>query len=740
MSKLEVAHNKPWEQARFGLYGRVSTPEQKDALEAQMSDLRTRVLAKNGVIVAELSDVGTGRRSKQRRGYQQLYQLIEKREIDYLLTRDLSRLSRDLSNLDQTWRFCHQNGVVIFDTQVGVVNELYCWALGLVAKLMPSIGAEQVRTSLAVKARKGLHLGRPPLGYECVEVAGEKGHLKVVDEDAKIVKRIFARALAGWSLRGQARALNFEDGVKSPRGSRWSSEAVRYILSNPVYRSTILWGRTKTYFHAISEAFQREDRPEAEWIRSLGSHEPLATEADFDSVQAILAGNKSGTTNKKRGPAVFLSSLIKCPKCGRPDEHGHVHGGSMSVVGGDGRRLRMRCINANAGKCDNNRTFYRDHILQAVLQGLIDHLRSPEALTMFIEAQNTASKRRLEEIGTSRRKTEKRIKTLDTEIKRLTDHIAKGLSATALGDGIKLRETETRELIARLEDIENSSVTFELKPPSLAEYADMAERMMANVSTNSKDPGDVELSEHLEALVKHVYVHPLVENGKKTFEVEVFGKLATLVTGSLSYRAQHCKGKSGKDILTQDTITVARAAQKLVMALPRKRGSGRKPPRKQVLRRLEPDLARILSRSAVPLTASGIVSKLAEEGIQRTVTAVHNALDRRPETFVRIRKNGFMLRSRWARQSVRYFTRTAEIVAMAREVLEESRKPMQPDEIIGRFHEEPRSRRIYGDDELAILRTVLSKHADDFEAKGRQHARWILRASSDFEPSTALAA
>jgi DNA invertase Pin-like site-specific DNA recombinase len=739
MFELKVAHDKPWEGARFGLYGRVSTPDQSAALDAQLSFLRNEVTSKKGHIVAEHCDVGTGRRSKQRTGYQQMLKLIEQRAIDYLFVRDLSRLSRKFGTLDDLWHFSRQNGVVLVDGQIGVIDGLICWALGLVAQVMPAVGGEQVRTSLAVKARKGLHLGRPPLGYECVEKDGEKGHLEIVEEDARIVRRIFERALAGVSLRGQAQILNFKDKVPSPRDALWTSETVRYILTNPVYRKDIVWGRTRNFFHAMTEAFKRDYPPEAEWIRALGTHEPLVSEADFDRVQEILARNETGKKNKKVGPPAFLSSLIKCPDCSRIDDEGNVQGGSMSVVGGDGRRLRMRCINANVGKCNNRRTFYRDQILQAVLGGLLDHLKSPRAMEMFLQEHNAASERRLAEVGPSRGKAEKRIKVLETEIKRLVDQLAKGINADELQGGITLRKDEKFKLTAQLEDIENSSVIFALNPPSLADYASMAERMMANLSGSGQEPEDIELREHLEALVKHVYVHPLVENGKKTFEVEVFGKLATLVTGAVSYRAQHRKDMGGKDILTRDIITTARAAQKLVMAFPRKRGSGQKPPRNQVLRRLEPDLARILSDSLVPMTARVIVSKLAEEGIWRTITGVHNALNRRPDTFVRIRKNGFMLRSRWAKQPVRYFTTTAEIVAVAREVLGESRKPMRPEEILKRFHEKGPKRRIFGD-ELAILRNVLSKHADDFEAKGRQNARWILRTDSDIGSAPTLAA
>jgi DNA invertase Pin-like site-specific DNA recombinase len=728
----KVAHNKPWESARFGLYARVSTPEQKASLDSQLTSLRREVTLKKGRIVAVLSDVGTGARSKQRRDYQTMLKLVGGQQIDYLYIRDISRLSRKFGTLEELWHFCRQNGVVIVDQQVGVITGLFLWALGMVAQLMRGVQGEQVRNSLAVKARKGLHVGRAPIGYECVEIKGEKGHLEKVPDEAKLVQRIFKRALSGMSLRGQAWILNFKERVPSPGGSLWSSEGVRYILSNQVYRKDILWGRTRTYFHAISEAFQRDDVDEVDWIRAIGTHEALVSGSDFDQVQAILARNESQYKPRKAGPPVFLSGLIKCPDCSKVDADGNVLGGTMSVVSADGRRSRMRCSNASAGKCNNRRTFYRDHILEAILGGLLDHLKSPKAITMFIEEHEAACETRLKQAGRSRRKAEKRIKTLETEIKRLVDRLADGENADELQTGISDRKTEKFELMTQLDDIENWSVTFKVSSRSLADYAAMAERMMANLSGN-EGPEDIELREYLEALVKHVYVYPLQPKG---FEVEVFGKLANLVTGSLSYRAEHRKGSLGKDILTKETLTISRAAEKLVMAFPRKGGPSRKPRRKHDGRRPEPELVRILSGSAVPMTASAIVGKLAEKGLKRTITSVHLALDRRPEQFVHVRKNGFMLRSRWERQPLRYFLTTAEIVAMARVVVDVSPRPMRPQEIIDQFH--AKGRKIFGA-ELRILQIVLSKHASDFEAKGRRFARWILRTSPGLAPS-ALAA
>lgn len=149
-------------------------------------------------------------------------------------------------------------------------------------------------------------------------------------------------------------------------------------------------------------------------------------------------------------------------------------------------------------------------------------------------------------------------------------------------------------------------------------------------------------------------------------------------------------------------------------------------------RQHEPELIGVLSRSSVPLTAKVIAERLSQKGVRRNVLAVHNALARRPEIFVHVRKNGFMLRANWEKAPVRYFLRTEEIVQMASDVLDNTRAPMRPAEIIEKFH--ANGRRIYGD-EIGSLRTVLQKHSEHFEAKGRQYARWILRpfAEPDYE-------
>jgi DNA invertase Pin-like site-specific DNA recombinase len=719
MLNLEVAHNKPFEGARFALYGRVSTPGQLPALEAQFSSLRNDVAQKKGRIVKELSDVRTGALTKKRAGYQGVLKIVGDREIDYLFVRDVSRLGRKFGKLQELWSYCRQNGVVILDAQVGIVTSMHLWALGMVAELMRGVQGEQVRASLAVKARDGFFLGSPPYGYECVEVEGKKGQLKVVPGEAKVVKRIFKRALDGFSLRAQTQILNFQEECLSPGGSLWSTETVRYILTNPVYRKDILWGRTKTYFDAITEDLTREKVDSADWIRALGSHTSLVSASDFDKVQAILSRNRS-YPRKKSGPPVFLSGLLKCPYCSKVDEDGNVRGGTLFVAGGDKYGVRMRCTDANSGKCVNRRTFYRHHLLRSVLQGLADHLRSPQAFNVYLEEHNNAIKRRLKEKGLSRRKIEKRLVAVASEIKKLIDLMAKGINRKSYSEGITLREQEEADLAARLDEIENATVTFELNSPSLVKYVAMADKMIEELAhRRSAETEHVELREHLESLIQHVYVHPLKPKG---FEVEVFGKLATLVTGQVSYRAAHHKSQPGKDILTQETLTVARAADKLVIRLPRKlkieldrRDKG--------VRRPEPDLKRILVRSAVPLSASMIIERLAEKGVERSFPAIYNALDRRPELFVKIRGHGFMLRCIWEKQPLKYFVTTEEVAQMAQQVLREFGEPMRPEAMLEAFHKN--DRRLYGN-ELSALRQVLSRHAD-FEPKGRRNARWILR-------------
>jgi site-specific DNA recombinase len=84
-------------------------------------------------------------------------------------------------------------------------------------------GAKKVRRGMAGVVRDGRHAGGRAYGYRAV--LGHPGRLEIVEEEASIVRRIFAAYATGRPPRDIAHDLNRE-GVRPPRGQRWNASTI----------------------------------------------------------------------------------------------------------------------------------------------------------------------------------------------------------------------------------------------------------------------------------------------------------------------------------------------------------------------------------------------------------------------------------------------------------------------------------------------------------------------------------
>lgn len=155
-------------------------------------------------------------------------------EYDTLLVAKLDRLSRDYPTLAVVERRLQRYGVDVVSAAEengdGPIAEFIRGQLALVAQLERAMIAERVGAGKAKRKAQGRHVhGRIPFGYR----SGGEG-LLVPDENAELVRRIYADAKAGDSPAKTARTLNRE-GIASPQGRSWSRQTVRLILTNPIY-------------------------------------------------------------------------------------------------------------------------------------------------------------------------------------------------------------------------------------------------------------------------------------------------------------------------------------------------------------------------------------------------------------------------------------------------------------------------------------------------------------------------
>src|SRR5215470_16395607 len=172
-----------------------------------------------------------------------------------LVMSEESRLGRESIEVAYALKTLAQAGVRVFlylEDRERTIDSPTDKLLLSVAAYADELERERARQrtydALERKAR-ALHVtGGRVYGYNNAEVAGPDGrrlHVvrRVNEEQAAVVRRIFALCAEGQGFTRIAKALN-EDGVAPPRrASGWAPTAIREILARTLYRGEVVWNR-----------------------------------------------------------------------------------------------------------------------------------------------------------------------------------------------------------------------------------------------------------------------------------------------------------------------------------------------------------------------------------------------------------------------------------------------------------------------------------------------------------------
>ncbi|AQL41652.1 resolvase [Halorientalis sp. IM1011] len=160
------------------IYARVSTEEQ--SLEGQKKsawEYTTETLDVKPGNVRVLQDQSTGT-DTDRSGYRELMELAKDGEIDRVVVREVSRIARNMRDLNRTvGRLVDDNDVSVHiidaDLHIGedagdglVDDEMVLQLLGMAAELEAKLNKERTMAGLAAAEAAGKHLGRPPYGFD----------------------------------------------------------------------------------------------------------------------------------------------------------------------------------------------------------------------------------------------------------------------------------------------------------------------------------------------------------------------------------------------------------------------------------------------------------------------------------------------------------------------------------------------------------------------------------------------
>lgn len=309
---------------RVAAYARVSS--EKDAafhsLEAQQSYYEDFVGAHSDwTLVGLYSDRGISGTKPDRPEFQRMLRDCRDGKIDLVVTKSITRFARNTVVLLDTVRELKALGVdCYFEKEdmhsISPDGELLMTLLAMYAEEEARSASENQNWKIRKSFEQGIPVTGNCYGYRIVDK-----HFVVVDDEAKVVRRIFDMYLSGMGCAKIGKILNAE-GIASPKGKGWIWTVIRKILTNEKYAGDLLL--QKSYTEDFRTKRQVINHGERRQYFVKGDHEAIIPRETFDAVQEEVARrankcSKSGTTANKK-PYLF-SGVVRCGNCGYIYQH-----------------------------------------------------------------------------------------------------------------------------------------------------------------------------------------------------------------------------------------------------------------------------------------------------------------------------------------------------------------------------------------------------------------------------------
>ena len=314
-----VAQVKPV-KLKVAAYARVSTSseEQLLSLENQKLHYEQRILANsNWEFVEMYFDEGiSGTKIDKRNGLKRLLQDCETGKVDFILTKSISRFSRNaLDCLEIVRRLIDLNIFIEFEkeninTQT-MDGELMLSILSSLAESESRSLSQNTKWGIEKRFQNGTYkIGYPPFGYDWLD-----GAMVINKEQAVVVKDIFADILKGTSTGDIAEKLN-QQGVTTKRRKTWHGTTIRGIIKNEKYIGNALFGKTFT-----DDSFKRKvNRGDKNQYFMEGHHSAIIDKETFEQAQQMLVQNAKSKNivqeDDKYQNRYSFSGILKCGECG----------------------------------------------------------------------------------------------------------------------------------------------------------------------------------------------------------------------------------------------------------------------------------------------------------------------------------------------------------------------------------------------------------------------------------------
>ena len=292
---------------KIAIYARVSTEmaEQDTSFQAQIKYF-TEKFADEYEIVQVYADKGSGLSLKNRPQFQQMlkdagieieerkgkintYATNKQPKFKYILTKSVSRFSRNTETVSIIRDLKSKGVYVIFDdinkSTEDAESDMILGFLQNIAQEESANRSKIVKWGKKRSAESGhISLQADVYGYQANL---EENTLRLIPQEAEVIKKIFSLALEGSGVRKIKRLLT-EENIFNRDGKQFSESHIMYILKNQKYCGFNIrnrWEKIDLY-----NSNKQREKPQEEWIiQETDKIDKIIDREIFDKIQELIA-------------------------------------------------------------------------------------------------------------------------------------------------------------------------------------------------------------------------------------------------------------------------------------------------------------------------------------------------------------------------------------------------------------------------------------------------------------------
>ena len=455
---------------RVAAYCRVSTDseEQLNSYEAQKSYYTQKIEESSDWEMAEIyADEGiSGTSMKKRTEFKKMITACKRGHIDLIITKSLSRFARNTVDCLETVRLLKANGIgVYFEKEnINTLTESSEFLITLFSGFAQA-ESESLSKNVAWGWRKSAEAGnvyfqyKRMLGYR----KGTDGQPEIVPEEAKIIRRIYRRYLAGCSLGQIKQELEQDNIPTAQKVERWSSAVIHNILTNEKYMGDALL--QKTYITDCITKKVKKNMGERPMYYVENNLPAIIQRETFDQVQKEMTRRsskrkvlqKSGKTELGKYSGKYaLTELLVCGECGSPYKR-------VTWARNGKKRIVWRCVSRlefGTKYCHNSPTLDESRLHNAILAAMNEYAAIRQEVCPDVLAMVEEAKRAMSQAGAMLLELKKRMDAVSQEQSDVLDRLLANMADAELNARMKALTDEKEALKVQILKVQQKEVSM----------------------------------------------------------------------------------------------------------------------------------------------------------------------------------------------------------------------------------------------------------------------------------------